>query len=51
MRVESFPLCVFDSEAELSDEDFAAMLFMLIHDCQMTMEEFRAYMNTTGRAD
>jgi hypothetical protein len=48
---ENFPLCVFDSEAELSDEEFSALLFMLIHDCQMSLEEFRAYMNTSGRVD
>jgi len=48
---ESFPLSVFDEEAELTDEEFSALLYMLIHDCQMTMPEFRAYMNTSGRAD
>jgi hypothetical protein len=45
----NFPLPVFDEEMELPDDEFQQFLFMLIHDCKMTKEEFKVWWLMSGR--
>ena len=50
-----YPCPVFDEEAEMSDERFLQLLFVLAHEQHFTLEQLRAYGSTifgrNGKAD
>ena len=46
---ESFPLPVFDEDSEIVDRDTAEIMWSLVFEAGLTLEEFREWWRTTGR--